>query len=208
MVGNTYLTVSRCTFVRNFAIEKGVVTVVAQTLNRQAGNITIANSVLSNQETGELWVLFIYSNFRTKLINTVLTSYFCALYIRGSLPNASYYAYPFFLSINNCSFLDNTRDIVASSPDPTHAEVKIKNTNFTSMQAIPDSFGLLLVIFPLRKINFSEAIIELENVNFDSKPCNLVGLLFSENKTLRAKSSSFLNGICVDKYFWTGITTA
>ena len=205
--GNSDVVILSCRFVRNVASRNSVVTVVAQNFKGQAGNITVANSVLSNQRAGEATALTMNSNFRIKLIDTVLTLYERALAIRGSWPNASFNTYPFFISIYNCTFLNNFRDIVASSPDPTNVKVTIKNTSFTSTQVIPKSFGLSIIIFPLRRLNSSDAIIELDNVTFASKPCNIIGLLFTGNKTLRIKRSSFLHGVCEQTYYWTGIYT-
>ena len=201
---NTEITVFGCTFTR------GVVKMFSQ--NPQAGTLTIKDSLVSslnNRRYRDLYRgIYASSEFRINLTNVVVTSYQYGLFIKGSSGNASSAAYRMYVSIYNCSFLDNVGDIVASSDDPFQVEVIIKNTNFTSSQAIPESFGLFLILFPLRKRNFAEAIIELDNVTFHSKPCNIVGLLFSGNKTLRIKRSSFLNCLCVNKYYWTGITTA
>ena len=203
--GHTDLTVSGCTFYHS-AVNASVISVVAP--NRQAGNVTIAKSTMLSQETGKRQALFITSNFRIELINLVVTSYFRAVFIKGLdqyVANSSSDAYPFFLAIYNCNFQDNFRDIVASTPDPTLVELTIKNTIFTNRRAVTDSFGLFLIVLPLRVLSFSKAIIKMDKVTFDSKPCNLIGLLFPGIKTISFKRSSFTNGVCLGRYFWGDI---
>ena len=195
------------TFASNIA-EAGVVRVVS--FNRQPSTLTIVDSVVSSEGKSDNVSSAIYasSQFYISLTNTVLTSYPLGLLIMNSPPNAPSESYPLDVSICNCTFLDNFRDMVASSPDPGQVELTIKNTIFklTNRKAVPDSFGLFIIIRPLKMLNFSKAIIEMENVKFHSKPCNIVGLLFRGNKTLSIKRSLFINGFCFYRFYWENTT--
>ena len=205
--GNTDVTISGCTFVHNIG-ETGVASVASY--NRKAGTFTIVDSAVSGQgkfDDGSLGI-FVSSQFHVNLTNTLLTSHLYGLFIGGTLPNAYSEAYPLNVSVFNCTFADNFRDLVASSPDPTAVELTIKNTIFklTNREAVPDSFGLLIVVLPLKLLSYSKAIIELDNVTFDSKPCNIVGLLFRGSKKLHIKRSSFVNGFCFNRFYWGNIS--
>ncbi|KAL9973712.1 hypothetical protein ACROYT_G020200 [Oculina patagonica] len=204
---NTDVTISGCTFVRNN--EKiAVVGVVSN--SRQAGTLTIVDSVVSSKRkiSNESCAIFASSQFHISLKNIVVTSHYYGLMIKDLLPNAYSEAYPLNVTIYNCTFLDNVRDMVATSPDPTQVELTIKNTifKFTKRQAVTNPFGFLIYIEPLKKLSFSKAIIELDNVTFDSKPCNIVGLLFRGYKALRIRRSSFINGLCFDRFQWINIS--
>ncbi|KAL9973711.1 hypothetical protein ACROYT_G020199 [Oculina patagonica] len=205
--GNTDVTISGCTFVHNI-VKKAVVWVSSD--KRQAGTLTIVDSAVSGQvKSGNASSgIIAASHFHISLKNTVLTSHLYGLVIDGLLPNKYSEAYPLNVSIYSCTFLDNFRDMVASSPDPCQVEITIKNTIFglTNRQAVPKSFGLFIYIEPLKILNFSKATIELDNVTFDSKPCNIVGLLFRGTKTLLIKRSSFINGLCFDRFHWNNIS--
>ncbi|KAL9973706.1 hypothetical protein ACROYT_G020194 [Oculina patagonica] len=208
---NTDVTISGCTFVRN-NVQIAVVAVVSN--SQRAGTLTIVDSSVSGQEKrGNVTLLtipgiFASSEFYINLTNIVLTLHFYGLMIGGLSPNTYSEAYPLNVSIYNCTFLDNVRDIDASSPEPTQVKFAIKNTifKFTNREAVPNSFGISIYIEPLKILNFSKAIVELDNVTFDSKPCNVVGLLFPGNKTIRIKRSSFIDGLCFDRYYWYNIS--
>ena len=203
--GNTDVTISGCTFVCNRG-ERGVVIVVSRN-PQAAGTLTIVDSAVSRQGKGdnESSVIFASPQFHISLKNTVVASYFYGLLIGGLPPNAPSESHPLNVSIYNCTFLDNFYDMVVYSPDPSQVELTIKNTvfNLTNRKAGADPVGLFILIEPLKVLNFSKAFIELDNVTFDSKACNIVGLLFRGNKTLRIKRSSFVNSFCFNRFYWS-----
>ncbi|KAL9973707.1 hypothetical protein ACROYT_G020195 [Oculina patagonica] len=207
MGGKTDVTIFGCTFVRNI-VKSFVVGVFSY--SRQPGTLTIVDSSVSGQGKfgNELCAIFASSRFHISLRNTVLSSHLYGLFIHDLLPNTYSEAHPLKASIINCTFLDNFRDMVVTSPDPSQMELTIKNTifNLTNRPSAPKSFGLFIYIKPLKKLSFSKAIIELDNVTFDSKPCNLVALLFRGNKTLRIRNSSFINGFCFSPFHWKNIS--
>ena len=206
--GNADITISGCAFVRNNA-SKSVVSVLARR-SRPAGNLLITNSVMSGDKYLSLQALYVQSNVHIKLMDVLFTSYPYAVRIDGSheasLSNASSDRYPFSVSIYNCTFRDNTIDVVATSPDPSRVELTITNTIFITRKAFPDSHGLHFFILPFKTIAFIDAIIELDNVTFVSKPCNLLAFLFHGKKTIRIKRSLFLNCLCLHRYVWSDIS--
>ena len=204
------VTISGCTFLRNL-VEIGVVSLLS--VYPQAGTLTIVDSFLSNQasfisdEDNRTHVapsVIASSEFHINLTNIVFTSNRNALFIKDSILEKHSKAYPLYVSIYNCTFLDNFWDILVSSQDPSQVELAIKNTIFTSRQSIPQSFGLFIRVRPLQILPFSNAVIELDNVTFNSKPCNIIFLLFRGQKSLHVKGSSFLNSVCLDRFGRTG----
>ena len=200
MVTNTSglvdVTISGCTFLHNF-VESNVVECVSH--SPRAGTFTMVKSVISSQEKSGIMsdAIFVPSNFHINLKNIVLTSHRYALIINGLMPDAYSETYPLNATVYNCTFLENFRDMVVWSPDPSQVEILIKNTIFSSRQIISLSFGLLIYL-PSEIPTFSNAVIELDNVTFDSKPCNMINLLFRGHKSLQVKRSSFLNSVCLN----------
>ena len=200
--GKIDMTISGCTFVGNIG-RNGVVRFFSP--YPQAGTVTMVNSVISGQEKTSIMspAIFASSEFHINLTNIVLTSNFYALVINGSIPNTHSEVYPLHVSLCSCTFLENFRDMVVSAPNPSQVKLAIKNTIFTSRQITPGSFGLFIIVRPLQVLPFSNAVIELDNVTFDSKPCNIIQLLFRGQKTLHIKRSSFLNSFCLGRSGWT-----
>ncbi|KAJ7371233.1 hypothetical protein OS493_027347 [Desmophyllum pertusum] len=198
--GNTDVTISGCIFVPNIAVAPGVVRIKGQ---RQAtGRVTIENSIMSNKQDRGYCALRITPEFSIKLTNVVLTSFALSLLIIGLHPRIPSEARPFYLSISNCTFLDNSCDISVNLHDPTHVELRIENTIFTSRYMTRKNVGLYFITRPLDILPFSNAFIKIHNVTFQASPCNLLSLLFEGNKTLQIQRSVFRNGICNVRNMW------
>ena len=200
--GKTDVLISGCTFVDKAKVRRNISTVGIQALKAQAkGSILIENSVFSNG-----WVtvpgraLWMSPQFSIKLINVVLKSFRYPLLIQGLYPKRPSDTRPFHISISNCSFLDNSFDMVAHSRDPAHVELSIENTIFKGSQVAQKNAGLYIIVSPLRVLNISSAVVKINNVTFESRPCNVIGLLFKGNKTLKIQKSVFRNGICPQRY--------
>ncbi|KAL9973718.1 hypothetical protein ACROYT_G020206 [Oculina patagonica] len=204
--GNTDVTISGCKFVRN----TGKINVHVFSFSRQQGTLTITDSAISGQGKSDngSYGITASSKFYISLKNTVLTSHLYGLVIQDVLFNAYSEAHPLNVSIYNCTFFDNFRDMWVSPLDPIQVQIKITNTIFVliNKQAVPDSFGFLIFVEPLQILRFSKAIIELDNVTFDSKPCNVIGLLFRGTKTIRIKRSFFIDGFCFNRSTWGNIS--
>ncbi len=116
-------------------VKKAVVWVYSD--KRQADTLAIVNSAVSGQvKSGKASCgIIAASHFHICLKNTALTSHLHGLIIVGLLPNTYSEAYPLNY---NCTFLDNVRDMVTTSPDSTQVELTIKNTifKFTNRQAV------------------------------------------------------------------------
>ena len=201
--GLVNVTISGCTFLYNF-VEGNVVTCFS--LYSTAGILTMVKSVISGQEKSGIMsdAIFASSEFHINLTNIELTSHRRALFINGSVPGAYSDAYPLNVKIYNCTFLENVHDMVVNLPDPSQVELAIKNTIFSSRQIISGSFGLLILARPSQILtSIPNAVIELDNVTFDSKPCNMINLLFQGKKSLHVKRSSFLKSVCLERFSWT-----
>ena len=200
--GLVNVTISGCTFLQNF-VENNVVTCFS--VYPTAGTLTMVKSVISGQEKSGMMsdAIFASSEFHINLANIEITSHHYALFINGSVPGAYSEVYPLNVSIYNCTFLDNFRDMVVNSPDPSQVELAIKNTIFSSKQIISGSFGLLILVKSSQILTFPNAVIELDNVTFDSKPCNMINCLFQGKTSLHVKKSSFLKSVCLERFGWT-----
>ena len=136
----------------------------------------MVKSVISGQEKSGIMsdAIFASSEFHINRTNIELTSHRRALFINGSVPGAYSDAYPLNVKIYNCTFLENVHDMVVNLPDPSQVELAIKNTIFSSRQIISGSFGLLILARPSQILtSIPNAVIELDNVTFDSKPCKV-----------------------------------
>ena len=200
--------ISGCTFVGNAKVHVISAVVIRAHKAQAKGSVLIENIVFSNQwvtardrHGGALWMSPLFS---IKLINVVLASFARSFRILGLYPQAPSDTRPFRISISNCSFLENSFDILAHTKDPARVELSIKNTIFKSSQRIDKNVGLYIIIRPLRLLNSSSAVIKIKNVTFESRPCNVLCLSFKGNKTLQIQSSVFRNGICFQRYVWKG----
>jgi len=119
--GLVNVTISGCKFLHNF-VQSNVVKCFS--LYPTAGTLTMVKSVISGQEkcgnTSD--AIFASSEFHINLTNIVITSHHYALFINGSMPAAYSEVYPLNVSIYNCTFLKNFRDMVVNSSDPSHVE--------------------------------------------------------------------------------------
>ncbi|KAJ7369492.1 hypothetical protein OS493_038564 [Desmophyllum pertusum] len=195
--GNTHVTISGCAFFLNTVVQS-IVKIKGQ--RHATGSVTIENSVMSNQQVGG-GALRITPEFSIKLINVLLTSFDYALEVFRKFPRRPPEGHPFYLSISNCTFLDNIKDITVYSRDTTHAELRIENTIFMSRQMTRTCklyAGLNVIVEPLDTLPI-HAFIKIHNVTFESRPCNVLGLLFQGNKTLQIQRSVFRNGVCCQR---------
>ncbi|KAL9973689.1 hypothetical protein ACROYT_G020175 [Oculina patagonica] len=155
---------------------------------------------------GFVGAFVITPKFSIKMINVVLAWFTYALLILEGrqTPKKPSDATPCYVSITNCSFLDNTVDMVAHVRDATHVELSIENTIFKSRQTSPIKVGLIVIVRPLKVLDYSSAFIKMHNVTFESKACSILGLLFQGNKTLKIQRSVFRNCLCSQRYSWDG----
>ena len=205
--GKTDVLISGCTFVVNAKanVTGSAVSIKAQKAQAK-GRVLIENSVFYNQwvtardhHGGALWMS---PQFSIKLLNVVLASFAHSLRILGLYPKGPSDICPFRISISNCSFLDNSFDLLAHTKDPARVELSIENTIFKSSQRKHENVGLYIIIQPLGILNSSSAVIKINNVTFESRPCNFLCLLFKGNKTLQIQKSVFRNGVCYQLRAW------
>ena len=202
MVGNaggkTDIAISRCTFIRNSARLQGVVLLAA--IRKQAGSITVENSSFSNQKdkTNDL---FTCPEYTIRIIN-VLFNFSKAIGLAIFRPaKTKFQVIPLNIYVYNCTFLNNAHDIVLSLWNLKKIRFTIIDTIFTSKTANYKDLGIFVSVGVLRRPNLStDAIVELNNVTFVSRPTNVIKLLFPGNKTVKIQRSSFRDGICLRQY--------
>ena len=196
--GKTDIAISRCTFIRNFARLQGAVLLAA--IREQAGNVTVENTTFSNQED-KTNNLFVSPEYRIRIMN-VLFNFSKAIGLAIFRPaKTKFQVIPVNIYIYNCVFLNNAHDIVVSLWDLKKVKFTIINTIFTSKMANYKDLGTYFYVGVLKRLNLStDAIVELNNVTFVSRPANILKLLFLGNKTVKIQRSSFRDGICLRQY--------
>jgi len=204
--GKTDVLISGYTFVVNAKAHVASAVGIRAPKAQAKGSVLIENTVFFNQwvtardrHGGALWMS---PQFSIKLINVVLASFARSLRILGVYPKGPSDTRPFRVSISNCSFLDNSFNILAHTKDPARVELSIENTIFKSSQRTHKNVGLYIIIRPLGVLNSSSAVIKINNVTFESSPCNVLCLLFKGNKTFQIQKSVFRNGICSQLRAW------
>ena len=198
--GNTDIKISRCTFIRNSARHTpGAVFLSA--VREQAGSVTVENSTFSNQEdkTNNLCVS---PEYRVRIIN-VLFNFSKAIGLAIFRPaKTKHQVIPVDIYIYNCAFLNNARDLVVSLWDLKKIKFTLIDTIFTSKTDYSKDVGFYFsVTSNSKRLNLStEAIVELNNVTFVSRPAFTLKLLFPGNKTVKIQRSSFRDGICLRQH--------
>ena len=200
MVGNaggtTDIAISGCTFVRNSARLPGVVMILA--VDKQAGIVIIENTILAGQQynTNDL---LISPKFRTRLINVLFNSSNAIGLAIFSLEK-THIPSTLNIYIYECVFLNNAHDILVHPWDPIKIIFTIRNTIFATKIAKLKDCSIFFSVHPLKKVKSSNAVIELDNVTFESRPSNIFQMLFPGKKSLKIKRSTFKGGICLHKY--------
>ena len=191
--GKTSITISGCTFIRG-----GAVTIMS-TSKQAAGNVTIENCLMSNQQNRKRSGLYLSPKFKIKVINVLFRSISgIGLAIFNLVP--TYDAFPVDIHIYNCKFINNDYDIVVHLMDPTEVKLAINNTNFSSRKTGRRHFGVYFNVRPLKRVKFANAVIKLDNLTFDSRPSNRFVLQFPGRKTFTIQRSTFRSGICFRQY--------
>ena len=180
--GKTDIVISGCTFAVN--VTGGRIVMIKAQYRQGVGSVTIVNSVMSNHQIGwhGFWISPVFS---IKMIKVVMASFAYALTVVGRPPKERSQVRPFYVSITNCSFLDNKVNIVALARDSLHVELSIENTVFRSGRMIDKKVGFYFIVAPLKVLNYSSADVKMHNVTFESSPCSILALIFQGNKTVQ-----------------------
>ncbi|XP_078370496.1 uncharacterized protein LOC144654278 [Oculina patagonica] len=193
--GGANVTISRSSFKDN---EGTVLSISA--LNANAGNATVVDSLIAGNKNRQKSALSISPKYRIKLDSIAVANFRYGL--KTLATGSGHEAFPANIAVVNCTFTDNIYDMLLTLPDPTSVHLIIKNTIFTSNEIRERSYAIRLHIPPLRKINSSNAVIELDNNTFDSRPSSSFALFFQGNKTLSIRRSIFRNCICLYREKW------
>ncbi|XP_068699848.1 uncharacterized protein [Montipora foliosa] len=203
------VTISKCIF-KEDALNptKGrIVEIVAG--NGNAGMVTVSDSFLESKVSKRVG-LYICRNNRINIFNVTLISFRYGLQILSRRKNGSF---PVDIYIDNCSFVNNTYDTLVSLLDPTSVHIAIRNTRFTtSNEAVTwdetrNSYAIRLMIPPLKRINFSKAVIEIDNNEFHHRPPSYFALLFEGPKHVIIRRSLFRNCVFAYRRTWTNKKT-
>ena len=170
--------------------------------NANAGNATLADNLIANCRllNRQRAALSINPHFQIKLENITVTNFRYGL--KSIELHPTHEAFPVNIAVVNCTFKNNIYDMLLTFLDPTSIQLMIKNTIFTSNEISERSYAIRLHIPPLRNANSSDAVIELENNTFDSRPSSSFTLFFRGNKTLSIRRSIFKNCICFYRQKW------
>ena len=196
--GKIDVAISGCTFVRNAARLSGVVMLMAA--GKQAGSVAIENCTLTNPQS-KASDLYISPQFRIRLINVLFKSS-SAIGLSLIHPKMRREVSSVNISIHNCVFLNNAHDILVDINNPTELSFAIRNTIFTTKLAKHKDFGIFfqILVDSLTNVKSSNAIIELDNATFESRPTNVFQLNFPGKTSLKIQRSAFRGGVCFRKY--------
>ena len=190
--GKTDIVISGCTFLRNAGKA-----VMFPAISKMAGSVIVNNTAISNQQM-KTYAFFVSPKFNIKLINMLFNSNAIGLAIFSIV--RMHYTFPVNIYIYNCTFLDNGDDIVVNLLDSTKIKFTLNSTIFTTRKASRKDFAISFTVQLSMKLKLSNAVIELDNNTFNSRPCNFFRLNFPGNKTLKIKRSLFREGICLHRY--------
>ncbi|XP_068732691.1 uncharacterized protein [Montipora capricornis] len=203
--GQSNVTISKCIF-KEDALNptKGrIVQIVAG--NGKAGMVTVSDSFLEskvNKRAG----LFVSPKYRINLFNVTFISFRYGLQIVSSPPKND--SFPINIYIDNCSFVNNIYDTMLTLLDPTSVHVGIRNTRFTTSNEtvtwdeVSNSYAIRLMIPQLKHVNFSKAVIEIDNNEFHHRPPSYFALLFEGLKHVIIRRSLFRNCVVAYRRTW------
>ena len=194
--GKSNITISNCTFKdTSMDTPRGrIVNIVSR--NGNAGMVTISNSFMENKNNRKI-ALFISPGYHIKLFNVTFNSLKYGLQTVSSPPKNG--SFPIDILIDKCSFIDNTHDAMFTLLGPTSVQLTIKNTLFSTRSEIVKwdqsdyGYAISLVIPPLKHVNFSKAVIQLDHNEFRRRSASYFVLLFEGFKNVTVKHSSFRN---------------
>lgn len=175
-------------------------TISLSAINANPGNATIVDNLIANYKNMQKVAVKINSRYKIKLKNITVTNFRYGLI---SLKREGREAFPVNIAVINCTFMNNIYDMLLTFHDPTSIQLMIRNTIFTSNEIRERSYAIRLHIPPLINVNSSDAVIELENNTFDSRPSSSFALFFQGNKTLSIRRSIFKNCICFYREKWS-----
>ena len=195
-VGESNITISNCIFKDTSmdATRGNIVHIVSR--NGNAGMVTISNSFMESKNNRKI-ALSISPRYHIKLLNMTFKSLKYGLHTASATPKNG--SFPIDIFIDNCSFIDNTHDALFTLRSPTSVQVTIKNTLFSTRNEIAQrdqseyGYAICLFIPPLRRINSSKAVIQLDNNEFYHRSASYFTLLFEGFKNVTVKHSSFRN---------------
>ena len=188
--GKTNVTISNCSFIDNGETKRQGIAFKIVAFNGNAGIVTVINSLIISRGKKQK-ALFISPKYRIKLINTTVMFFRYGFQVLSSPPKNS--SFPVDIYVDNCTFMNNVYDVLLTLLDPTSVYVTIKNTIFTSNETTQKSYAIRLNIAPLKNITSSNAVIELDNDTFDSKPSSNFALFFQGEKNVTIRRSKFCN---------------
>ena len=194
--GKSNITISNCTF-KDTSKDKSrgkIVYIVSG--NGNAGMVTISNSFIENRGNRKV-ALFISPRYHIKLFNVTFNSLKYGLQTVSSPPKNG--SFPIDILIDKCSFIDNTHDAKFTLLGPTSVQLTIKNTLFSTrnetvkLDQSDHGYAISFVIPPLKHVNFSKAVIQLDHNEFHRRSASYFVLLFEGFKNVTVKHSSFRN---------------
>ena len=195
-VDESNITISNCTFKdTSMDATRGTIVYIVSR-NGNAGMVTISNSFMENKNNRKI-ALSISPKYHIKLFNMTFKALKYGLQTVSAPPKND--SFPIDIFIDNCSFIDNTHDAMFTLLSPTSVQLTIKNTLFSTRNEIvkrdQSEYGYAISLFipPLKRINSSKAVIQLDNNEFYHRSASYFTLLFEGFKNVTVKHSSFRN---------------
>ena len=194
--GKSNITISNCIF-RDISMDatRGTIVYIAS-VNGNAGMVTISNSFMEGEKNRKI-ALLISPKYHIKLFNVTFNSLKYGLRAKSSPQKKG--PFPIDIFIDDCSFIDNTYDAMFALVSPTSVQLTIKNTLFSIRNEIVQrdqseyGYAISLFIPPLKRINSSKAVIQLDNNEFYHRSASYFTLLFEGFKNVTVKHSLFRN---------------
>ena len=111
------------------------------------------------------------------------------------------------VSINNCIFRNNLKDLYGLLNNSIYVRFRVTNTLFDGKKiqesdSKNSTYGIRIIIPPLNKTFSSEAHIDMENVTFQGRPANSFVFVFKGKKTISVRSCKFRDSFSLEQNEW------
>ena len=202
--GNTSdVTISNSIFLNNGTKRASGAIIRLEALNSHLGNATILNSSLAGSKHKQNQAMPISPKYHIKLKNVSAVRYENALVVLLTRPAKN----AVNVLVDNCKFVNNSKDMYIYLRDPNSVQLIIKNTAFIGSLITGISYAILFVIPPLKNISVSTAIVTLDNNTFHSRPSSCFALFFQGKKNITIRNTTFTDCVCFHRKKWRNLSS-
>lgn len=198
--GESNVTILNSIFLNNGIKNASGAVIILEALNNHSGNAKILNTSLVNKakQKQRSQAMLISTKYYIKLVNVSYVRYKNALtmLLRRPTNNA------IKVLIDNCKFINNSKDIYIYLRDPISVQLLIENSVFSNSLITEISYAILFVIPPLKNISVSTATINLDNNTFHSRPSSCFALFFQGKKNITIRNTTFAECVSFHRKQW------